>query len=208
VFTLEGKISPSSGPREGWKQKGAKRTGRRSHAAAWEQETDHVFLYRNQPLSKDLVRGRIKAAGLRVGVKVYPHCLCHTCATQLLNAGCRVTSLQKFLGHKTLKATMVYAKVHAHTVADDYFAAMEVVEQRLDVSASDEASPLNPRGAPPEVTTPAEPVPEPERQALLVIAEQLAEPELPESVRLALVTQLLMVLAPQRVAVPVAREPP
>jgi len=157
--------------------------------------TDHVFLYRNQPLCKDLVRGRIKAAGLRVGVKVYPHRLRHTCATQLLNAGCRVTSLQKFLGHKTLKATMVYAKVHDRTVADDYFAAMEVVEQRLDLS-------------PPAEETPAEPVSETERGQLLVLAEQLAEPELPEPVRLALVTQLLLVLAPQSVAVPVAREPP
>jgi site-specific recombinase XerD len=145
--------------------------------------TDHVFFYRNQPLCKDLVRGRIKAAGLRVGVKVYPHRLRHTCATQLLNAGCRVTSLQKFLGHKTLKATMIYAKVHDRTVADDYFAAMEEVEKRLDVSPSEAEPPAE-----------AEPVPEPERQALLVIAEQLAEPELSQEVRLVLAAQIRQVL--------------
>jgi hypothetical protein len=103
---------------------------------------------------------------------------------------------------------MIYAKVHDRTVADDYFAAMEVVEQRLDVSASDEASPLNPRGAPPEEETPAEPVSETERGQLLVIAEQLAEPELSPEVRLALVTQLLLVLAPQRALGPLSREPP
>jgi site-specific recombinase XerD len=96
--------------------------------------TDHVFLYRNLPLSKDLVRGRMKASGERVGVKVYPHRLRHTCATQLLNAGCRVTSIQKFLGHKRLNSTMVYARVHDQTVAEDYYAAMERVEQRLEIS--------------------------------------------------------------------------
>ena len=157
--------------------------------------TDHVFFYRNQPLCKGFLHARMKAAGLRVGVHVYPHRLRHTCATQLLNAGCRVTSLQKFLGHKSLKTTMGYARVHDRTVADDYFAAMEEVEKRLDVS-------------PPETEPPAELVSEPERQALLVIAEQLAEPELPEPVRLTLVTQMLLVLAPQRLSVPVSREPP
>lgn len=143
--------------------------------------TDHVFFYRNQPLCKGLLHARMKAAGLRVGVHVYPHRLRHTCATQLLNAGCRVTSLQKFLGHKSLQTTMGYAKVHDRTVADDYFAAMEVVEQRLDVS-------------PPEEETPVEPMTEPERQVLLVIADQLAEPELSQELRLVLAAQIRQVL--------------
>jgi site-specific recombinase XerD len=93
--------------------------------------SDHVFLYRNAPLKKDLIRARIKEAGARAGVKVYPHRLRHTCATQLLNAGCRVTSIQRFLGHKDLGTTMIYARVHDQTVADDYFAAMQRVEERL-----------------------------------------------------------------------------
>ncbi len=92
---------------------------------------DHVFLYRNAPLKKDLVHARIKSAGERVGVKVYPHRLRHTCATQLLNAGCRVTSIQRFLGHKELGTTMIYARALDQTVADDYFKAMEKVEQEL-----------------------------------------------------------------------------
>ena len=101
--------------------------------------TDHLFLYRNEPLSKDLIRNRLQAAGKRVGVKVYPHRLRHTCATQLLNAGCRVTSIQKFLGHKRLNSTMVYARVHDQTVADDYYSAMERVEQRLQIAPPVEA---------------------------------------------------------------------
>jgi site-specific recombinase XerD len=93
---------------------------------------DHVFLYRNAPLSKDLIRARLKTIGERVGVKVYPHRLRHTCATQLLNAGCKVTSIQRFLGHKELSSTLIYARAHDQSVADDYFSAMQKVEQRLD----------------------------------------------------------------------------
>jgi len=102
-------------------------------AVRGEGSGDHVFLYRNAPLKKDLIRAHLKYAGERVGVKVYPHRLRHTCATQLLNAGCRVTSIQRFLGHKELSSTMVYARAHDQTVADDYFHAMERVEQRLKI---------------------------------------------------------------------------
>ena len=94
---------------------------------------DHVFLFRNAPLSQELIRARLKTLGERVGVKVYPHRLRHTCATQLLNAGCRVTSIQRFLGHKDLSSTLIYARVHDQTVADDYFAAMQRVEQNLEL---------------------------------------------------------------------------
>lgn len=102
-------------------------------AVRGEGSGDHVFLFRNAPLKKDLIRGQLKYAGERVGVKVYPHRLRHTCATQLLNAGCRVTSIQRFLGHKKLNSTMIYARAHDQTVADDYFAAMQRVEERLQI---------------------------------------------------------------------------
>jgi hypothetical protein len=51
----------------------------------------------------------------------------------LLNAGGRVTFIERFLGHKKLNSTMIYARAHDQTGADDYFAAMERVEQRLEI---------------------------------------------------------------------------
>jgi len=87
--------------------------------------SDQVFLYRNAPLKKDLLRRRLKAAGEQVGVKVKIHGLRHTCATELLNAGCPVTSIQAILGHKKLDTTMIYARVHDKTVEQDYFSAMD-----------------------------------------------------------------------------------
>jgi len=94
--------------------------------------SDHLFLYRHERLGKDLVRNRIKAAGRRAGVKVTPHQLRHIYATQLVNAGCRITTIQALMGHKRLHTTLVYTQVHNRTVADDYYTAMEKVEKRLE----------------------------------------------------------------------------
>jgi hypothetical protein len=145
--------------------------------------TDHVILYRNQPVCKDLIRARVKAAGERTGVKVHPHSLRHTAATQLLNAGCRVTSIQKLLGHKELNTTMIYARVHDRTVAKDYYSAMEEVERRLDVAGNTCIAGARIGGA--------------ERGWLLTIADQLAQPMLSDEVRLNIVAQIRHVLVGQ-----------
>ncbi len=142
---------------------------------------DHAFLYRNAPLCKDLVRERLYAAGKRAGVKVHPHRLRHTCATQLLNAGCRVTSIQKFLGHKRLNSTMIYARVHDQTVAEDYYAAMGRVEQRLESVL-------------PELERTGNQLGSNERAQLLELAAQLAGPDLADEERLALAKRLQLVL--------------
>ncbi len=105
---------------------------------------------------------------------VYPHRLRHTCATQLLNAGCPVTSIQKFLGHKKLNTTMIYARAYDQTVEADYYAAMSRVEQRLALVEKPEE----------EISVP---VGENERLELLKLADQLAEPELSNELRLGLV---------------------
>lgn len=142
--------------------------------------TNHVFLYRNQAVKKDLLRARIKAAGERVGVKVHPHRLRHTCATQLLNAGCRVTSIQRFLGHNRLNSTMIYARVHDRIVEEDYYAAMAHVEARLELELPQDSN---------------LPLPAAERVRLLELAAHLAAPTLNVETRLDLVEQLRRVLA-------------
>ena len=48
---------------------------------------------------------------------------------------------QRFLGHKRLNSTMVYARVHDRTVPQDYYRAMQQVEERLDADSS-HAAPL------------------------------------------------------------------
>ena len=90
--------------------------------------TDHLFIYRHKPLSKDYVRSRLKTVGKRLGFKVTPHMLRHTFGTQLVNAGANITTIQALLGHSRLNTTMTYARVHDKTVITDYFRAMEQIE--------------------------------------------------------------------------------
>ena len=92
-----------------------------------------VFLYRNAPLNKSFIHSSLRAISEKAGVPVYPHRLRHTCGTQLLNAGCRITSIQQILGHENINTTMIYARVYNQTVAEDFYAAMERVEERLSV---------------------------------------------------------------------------
>jgi hypothetical protein len=143
--------------------------------------TEHVFLYRNQALSKDLIPGRLKACGSRVGVPVYAHRLRHTCATQLLNAGCRITSIQKFLGHRRINTTLTYARAHDQTVAEDYFTAMGSVEKRLDLFGE-------------EVEKTSEPLREEERVELLSLAGQLAQPEVSVKQRMEIAFRMCQML--------------
>lgn len=145
--------------------------------------TDHVFLYRNRPVRKDLIRERIKAAGKRVGVKVTPHCLRHTFGTQLINAGCRVTTIQKLLGHRRLNSTMIYTRVHDRTVADDYYAAMAQIEKCLDLATGADVT-----------DNIGDPISASERIRLLELVSRLAEPQLSLNARLNLVEQMRRVL--------------
>ncbi len=92
---------------------------------------DHFFLYRFKGADRRMIGKRIKVAGQTCGVKVSPHRLRHTFATQLVNAGCPITTIQRLLGHRRLGSTMVYARVHDKTVAEHYFKAMAKIEARM-----------------------------------------------------------------------------
>jgi hypothetical protein len=159
---------------------------------------DHVFLYRHRPLAKELIWARTRAAGKRVGVKVTPHQLRHTYGTQLLNAGCKITSIQQLLGHRKIGSTLIYARVHDETVATDYYAAMARIEKHLEIPAKTSAQ--------------DEIVQEPmsldlfTHAHLLNLIDQLAVPQLEVDARLNLIEQMRGLLknqAPQLIAVTV-----
>jgi integrase/recombinase XerD len=58
------------------------------------------------------------------------HCLRHTCATELLNAGMRLECLQQVLGHSTVEQTRRYARLTDKTREEEYFRAMARIEGR------------------------------------------------------------------------------
>jgi site-specific recombinase XerD len=88
----------------------------------------YVFVRDGKPMKKDFLCKRLQHIGKQVDVSVVPHRLRHTFATQLLNVGCRVTSIQRLLGHTNLNTTMTYAHAFDETVMLDYFRAVDQIE--------------------------------------------------------------------------------
>jgi len=70
----------------------------------------------------------LKRAGLeQKGYTV--HCLRHTFASELLNAGMRLECLQQLLGHQDIEVTRRYARLTDTTREEEYFRAMAVIEK-------------------------------------------------------------------------------
>jgi integrase/recombinase XerD len=57
------------------------------------------------------------------------HCLRHTCASELLNAGMRLECLQQLLGHSSIEMTRRYARLTDKTREEEYFRAMGRIER-------------------------------------------------------------------------------
>lgn len=57
------------------------------------------------------------------------HCLRHTFASELLNAGMRLECLQVLLGHQNIEVTRRYARLTDITRRHEYFKAMEIIEK-------------------------------------------------------------------------------
>jgi len=57
------------------------------------------------------------------------HCLRHTCATELLNAGMKLECVQQLLGHSTIEMTRRYARLTDRTREEEYFKAMAIIER-------------------------------------------------------------------------------
>ena len=87
----------------------------------------YVFVRLGKPLQKHFVSQHLSSIGRRVDIHVSAHRLRHTFATQLLNVGCTVTSIQRLLGHTSLNTTMTYARAFDQTVMLDYFRAVAVL---------------------------------------------------------------------------------
>jgi integrase/recombinase XerD len=57
------------------------------------------------------------------------HCLRHTYASELLNAGMPLECLQQLLGHNSADVTRRYARLTDRTREDEYFKAMAIIER-------------------------------------------------------------------------------
>ena len=108
--------------------------------------TDHLLIYRGAALNYMLISDRLRRFGQQAGIQpMSSHRLRHTLATMLVNHGMPITSLQKFLGHRDINMTLIYAKVFDETVRQQFTDAMAQIESiavanwPIQFSASDEA---------------------------------------------------------------------
>ena len=106
-------------------------------AEAWlsirDSRQEMLFYSSRRPsLSYAAVRNRftkyLDKAGLS-GKGYTIHCLRHTFASEMLNAGLRLEVLQQLLGHSSLEVTRQYARLTDRTREDEYFRAMAVIER-------------------------------------------------------------------------------
>jgi len=98
-----------------------------------DKSKEYVFYGQgNKPLCYSAGRSRfvnyLKKAGLeQKGYTV--HCLRHTFASELLNAGMRLECLQPLLGHQDIEVTRRYARLTDRTREEEYFRAMAIIEK-------------------------------------------------------------------------------
>ena len=98
-----------------------------------DQNKDFVFYGQgNKPVCYSTGRSRfvkyIQKAGLEQ--KSYTvHCLRHTFASELLNAGMRLECLQQLMGHQDIEVTRRYARLTDRTREEEYFRAMAIIEK-------------------------------------------------------------------------------
>jgi integrase/recombinase XerD len=98
------------------------------------RKKEHVYLFYGQRgrlcysaarscFVKYLRQARLDQKGYTV------HCLRHTFASELLNAGMRLEVLQQLLGHEDIEVTRRYARLTDKTREEEYFRAMALIEK-------------------------------------------------------------------------------
>jgi hypothetical protein len=84
-------------------------------------DIDRLIVWNGEPLNRHQITRILNRIAKVAGMgHVHPHQLRHTLATQAINRGMSLEAIAALLGHKTLRMTLVYARIADRTVADAY----------------------------------------------------------------------------------------
>jgi integrase len=91
------------------------------HQASRTDDLDRLIVFDGRRLDRHMVARMVRRVAKAAGIgHVHPHQLRHTLATQAINRGMSLEAIAAMLGHKTLRMTLVYARIADRTVADAY----------------------------------------------------------------------------------------
>lgn len=89
----------------------------------------YLFIEHGQRIGEGRVDRAVAKAAKAAGIgRISPHRLRHTLATQAINRGMTLEALAALLGHRSMRMTLVYARIANRTVAEEYFTVSEKVE--------------------------------------------------------------------------------
>jgi site-specific recombinase XerD len=92
-----------------------------THHAQRDDDHDRLITFAGRCLDRHMVARMLRRVAKVAGIgHVHPHQLRHTLATQAINRGMSLEAIAAMLGHKSLRMTLVYARVASQTVADAY----------------------------------------------------------------------------------------
>jgi integrase/recombinase XerD len=92
-----------------------------THQSQRRDDIDRLIVWKDGPLNRHQITRMLNRVAKAAGIgHVHPHQLRHTIATQAINRGMSLEAVAAMLGHKTLRMTLVYARIADRTVSDAY----------------------------------------------------------------------------------------
>jgi len=91
------------------------------HQKGRDDDIDRLIIWNGRPVNRHQITRIVNRVATTAGIgHIHPHQLRHTLATQAINRGMSLEAIAAMLGHKTLRMTLVYARIADRTVADAY----------------------------------------------------------------------------------------
>ena len=90
----------------------------------------YIFEKDGKKLNENMLRYKIEKLFKKIGLKVTPHQLRHSYASDILNSGGRISDVSKLLGHSSMATTEIYTKLDSAYKMKNYKQAHPLFEQK------------------------------------------------------------------------------